>query len=209
MSGWQALQSRYEALSLRERAMIAGAVLVAIVAIWDLVFMESLRLSKSGLDSEMAALATAGSGAATADDSDPRHLAVVQAGELQTQLQHIDAQLTSTAEGFVSSQRMIEVLQDVLDRQQRLELVSIRNLPVTSLIAPPDGDTAGTAPYVHAIELVIDGRYVDILEYLAALEALPWKFRWKMLDLTTAGYPLNRVHIELSTLSMEATWLGV
>jgi MSHA biogenesis protein MshJ len=70
-------------------------------------------------------------------------------------------------------------------------------------------DALGQPPYVHAIEIVIDGQYADILDYLAALEALPWKFRWSSLDLTTAGYPLNRVRIELSTLSLDATWLGV
>ena len=62
---------------------------------------------------------------------------------------------------------------------------------------------------MHAIEIVIDGEYADILDYLAALEALPWKFRWTSLDLSTAGYPRNRVRIELSTLSLDSTWLGV
>jgi MSHA biogenesis protein MshJ len=62
---------------------------------------------------------------------------------------------------------------------------------------------------VHAIEIVIDGEYADILDYLSALEALPWKFRWTSLDLSTAGYPRNRVRIELSTLSLDSTWLGV
>ena len=48
-----------------------------------------------------------------------------------------------------------------------------------------------------------------MLNYLQALEALPWRFRWKTLDLTTKQYPVNRVRIELSTLSMDKTWLGV
>ena len=67
----------------------------------------------------------------------------------------------------------------------------------------------GLPPYVHAIEIVIDGQYADILDYLQALEALPWKFRWNSLDLSTTGYPRNRVRIELSTLSLDSTWLGV
>jgi MSHA biogenesis protein MshJ len=62
---------------------------------------------------------------------------------------------------------------------------------------------------VHSIEIVIDGQYADILAYLEALEALPYKFRWSTLDLSTAGYPRNRVRIELSTLSLDSTWLGV
>ena len=121
----------------------------------------------------------------------------------------LDAQLANTASGFVSSKRMIEVLHDMLDRQGRLALVSIRNLPVTGLIAAADPTAPARPPYVHAIEIVIDGQYADILDYLSALEALPWKFRWTSLDLSTAGYPMNRVRIELSTLSLDSTWLGV
>jgi MSHA biogenesis protein MshJ len=83
---------------------------------------------------------------------------------------------------------------------------------------PPESTAADNAasaepqpqpPYVHSIELVVDGQYSDVLDYLGQLEALPWKFRWTSLDLSTAGYPRNRVRIELSTLSLDSTWLGV
>jgi MSHA biogenesis protein MshJ len=104
---------------------------------------------------------------------------------------------------------MIEVLHDVLQRQGSLTLVSIRNLPVRSLIPPAKQDAPATAPYVHSIELVIDGRYADIQDYVHELETLPWKFRWSLLELSTRSYPLNRVRLSLSTLSMDATWLGV
>jgi MSHA biogenesis protein MshJ len=219
----RALIAKYEALTLRERAILVLAIVAVMVLSWDTMLMEPLRLKRSSLEAELATATTFGLTAQNADASDPRQLSITQAGELQRQLQSIDAQLASTASGFVSSQRMIEVLNDVLDRQGRLGLVSIRNLPVSSLIAPierTDDSAEGASgaapapavarpPYVHTIELVIDGQYADILEYLAALEALPWKFRWTSFDLSTAGYPRNRVRIELSTLSLDSTWLGV
>jgi MSHA biogenesis protein MshJ len=205
------LSARYEAMSLRERAIVVVAVLGVLVVSWDSMLMEPLRLKRIALDAELASASAFGVTAQSDDASDPRQLSITRAGELQTQLQTLDAQLANTASGFVSSQRMIEVLHDMLDRQGRLGLVSIRNLPVTGLIASADAD-AGAAPrppYVHAIEIVIDGEYADILDYLAALEALPWKFRWTSLDMSTQGYPRNRVRIELSTLSLDSTWLGV
>jgi MSHA biogenesis protein MshJ len=220
MASASPLLARFEALTLRERAIVVLALVGALVFFWDSVLMEPLRLKRAALESELATASAFGVKPQSADESDPRQLAMTRAGELQTQLQGIDAQLASTASGFVSSQRMIEVLNDMLTRQGRLELVSIRNLPVTSLIPDSGGgaDTAAGAdsapaparpPYVHAIEIVIDGQYTDILDYLAALEALPWKFRWNSLDLSTAGNPRNRVRIELSTLSLDSTWLGV
>jgi MSHA biogenesis protein MshJ len=70
-------------------------------------------------------------------------------------------------------------------------------------------ESAGGGPYVHTVELVIDGQYLDILDYLRALEALPWRFNWKVLELATRRYPLNRVTIQLTTLSMDKDWIGV
>jgi MSHA biogenesis protein MshJ len=212
--------AKYEALTLRERAILILAIVAVMVLAWDTMLMEPLRRERVTLDAELASATSFGLAAQDADASDPRQISITRAGELQRQLQSIDAQLASTASGFVSSQRMIEVLHDMLDRQARLGLVSIRNLPVSSLIAPVDHDGSATVagdvppaparpPYVHAIEIVIDGQYADVLAYLTALEALPWKFRWTSLDLSTAGYPRNRVRIELSTLSLDSTWLGV
>jgi MSHA biogenesis protein MshJ len=202
------LVKRFEALSLRERALVAGTILALVVAMWDTMLMEPLRRTRIALDAELNEASSFGVSAQSDNVDDPRQIALTRVGELQTQIGGLDARLTSTASGFVSSGKMIAVLHDMLAAQGELELVSIRNLPVTSLVPPAEGG-APQAPYVHAIELVIDGEYADILAYLAELEALPWKFRWSSLDLTTAGYPRNRVRLQLSTLSLDATWLGV
>jgi MSHA biogenesis protein MshJ len=204
-----ALAKKYEALSLRERAMVVLALLALVIALWDTYLMDPLRRARVGLEAELASASSYGVTATSADVSDPRQVSIKRAGELQTQLATLDSQLKSSARGFVSADRMIEVLHDVLDRQGRLDLVSIRNLPVTSLVPPVEAGAAPQPPYVHSIELVVDGQYSDVLDYLGQLEALPWKFRWTSLDLSTAGYPRNRVRIELSTLSLDSTWLGV
>jgi MSHA biogenesis protein MshJ len=204
-----AIAKRYEAMSLRERALVVLALLGLVIVCWDTFLMEPLRRTRLGFESELSNASAFGVTATSSDVSDPRQQSIKRAGELQTQLANLDSQLKSTARGFVSADRMIEVLHDMLDRQGRLELVSIRNLPVTSLVPAVDGSTEFHPPYVHSIEIVIDGQYADVLDYLAALEALPWKFRWTSLDLSTAGYPRNRVRIELATLSLDATWLGV
>jgi MSHA biogenesis protein MshJ len=214
-----ALMKKYEALSLRERGFVVLALLAVVIAAWDTYLMDPLRRARVGLEAELVSASSSGVTATSADVTDPRQVSIKRAGELQTQLATLDSRLKSSARGFVSADRMIEVLHDVLDRQGRLELVSIRNLPVTSLVPPeksatdasadPNASAAPEPPYVHSIELVVDGQYTDVLDYLGQLEALTWKFRWTSLDLSTAGYPRNRVRIELSTLSLDSTWLGV
>ena len=208
MSAPSPLLARFDKFSLRERALVALAILAALVGVWDVLFMQPLRNQRNALTTELATYNETIGSSEEADQADPHRAAIMRLSELQSQSQAIDAQLSSTASGFVPAPKMVEVVHDVLSRQQGLKLISIRNLPMTSLI-PPAAEAQGTAPYVHPIELVIEGDYGDVLNYLQALEALPWRFRWKTLDLTTKQYPVNRVRIELSTLSMDKTWLGV
>ena len=221
------LAKKYESLSLRERAMVSFAILGAAIFLWDSLFMESLRAQRLTLDSELTSAMAAGFVAGSADLSDPRQVNLQRAAHLQTQVQALDARIANTAIAFVPAADMVQVLTDVLDRQGRLDLVSIRNLPVISL-APPrpvdpnseapapaptpatEGDAVlGLPPYVHPIELIVAGEYADIVTYLAALEKLPYRLRWTSLELRTSGYPRNTVRIQLSTISLDATWLGI
>lgn len=223
------LAKKYESLSLRERAMVCFAILGAAIYLWDSLFMESLRAQRMALDSELTNAMVAGFVAGSADLSDPRQVNLQRAAQLQTQVQALDARIKSTAIAFVPAEDMVQVLNDVLDRQGRLDLVSIRNLPVVSLAPPrpvdPNAETPaavpapvpasaedavlGQPPYVHPIELIVAGEYTDIVAYLEALEKLPYRFRWTSLELRTSGYPRNKVRIQLSTISLDATWLGI
>ena len=201
------------------------AILGAAIFLWDSLFMDPLRLRRLAFEAELTQATAAGVVASSVDPNDPRQVNLQRVAELQTQVQSLDARIASTAVGFVSAEKMVQALYDVLDRQGRLELVSIRNLPVVSLAprkpADPNAETpaapvtqegepsVGPPPYVHSIELIIDGQYADVVTYLEALEKLPYRFRWNSLELRTSGYPLNRVRIQLSTISLDANWLGV
>jgi MSHA biogenesis protein MshJ len=190
----------------RERLLIFVALLALVLTVWDRLLMRPLRDVTRSFQAQIAA---ADLSATSVDDgSDPHRTALLRAGELQLRSEQLNSQISGSARGFVPATRMIEVLHDVLRRQGGLSLVSIRNLPVQSLI-PPAAEAPPAPPYVHSIELVIDGSYADIQAYVHELEALPWKFRWSLLELSTRQYPVNRVRLSLSTLSMDAIWLGV
>lgn len=208
ITSFRQLADLFNARAMRERLLIVAALLAVLLAAWDALLMEPLRHDTRALTAELESF-TRDPGQAMRDNDDPRQQAMRRAGELQLQSRNLDAQVAGTASGFVPAREMTQVLHDVLGRQTRLTLVSIRNLPVRSLIPPAAETDRGTAPYVHSIEVVIDGPYADVQAYVRALEELPWKFRWNLLDLATRDHPVNRVRLELSTLSMDATWLGV
>lgn len=214
--------SRFNAMTLRERALVAVGVLALLVLAWDQFLMNPLRHRQKALTGEidttratLASLTDAIEGRAR---DNPMSAAMQKKQSLTLSLAAVDAQLQSESAGLISPDRMLEVLRDVLNRQHGLRLVSMRNLPVVSLVPPAESSEPGkretkpqatTGPYVHSMEIVLEGGYLDVLAYLKSVEALPWRFYWQLLDLKTDTYPVNRVRIRLNTLSMDKEWLGV
>lgn len=206
------LVARFDAMNIRERGLISFALLAAIVMLWDLAFMQPLNArrvaSAAELESLQKSISTSAAAAEASAASDPMTHALARQRAVQTSLDAVNVELASASAGLIPPERMVEVIHDVLGKQRNLKLVTLHNEPVASLIKIEAGGIE-TGPYIHPVELVVEGRYLDVLEYMRALEALPWNFRWKILELETVDYPINRVRVELSTLSMDKEWLGV
>lgn len=214
--------ARFNQLSLRERGLIAGGLVAVFVMGWDGAMMEPVRKREAAASAELQSIADASAALETANDGnapDPTEQALEQERSLRAALDGVNAELASASAGLIPPERMVDVMHDVLNRQRGVRLVSLRNRPVESLAAPAQLDpsqpaaapsaTSLSGPYVHPVELTIEGGYLDVLAYLQALEALPWRLYWKVIEIETQDYPLNRARIELSTLSMDKEWLGV
>jgi MSHA biogenesis protein MshJ len=64
-------------------------------------------------------------------------------------------------------------------------------------------------PFLHPVELVVDGDYASLVTYLRALESLPWRIHWQQLELKTGDYPVNRVRIVIGALSLSPDWIRI
>jgi MSHA biogenesis protein MshJ len=209
---------------MRERSIVLAAAVGLVIVIFNHLLTHPLDVRRAQLLSQLSELQSglpqAPSG--TADGTDPT-IAYTTAAELKTRLDAVDAQLSAQSAGMIPPKRMSEVIHDVLRLQHGVKLVSLRSLPAIKL--PPDSPEQAAAaasadgtpqappgthpPYVHAVEVVLEGQYLDVLSYLESLEALPWHFYWRRLDLTAAQHPINRVTVELGTVSMDSEWLDL
>jgi MSHA biogenesis protein MshJ len=209
-----AMVSRFDRMTLRERVLIFIAVLAVALVFWQSAFMEKLTQREKTLSLELQELQENVSRTSRATEAvsnaDPTTVALRRLEERQKALDAIDKKLAAESAGLIPPAQMVQVVHDVLKHQHGLTLVSLRNLPVAPLVsAANEAGVSESGPYLHPVELVIEGRYLDIVAYLHALEGLPWRFYWRVLELETKTYPLNRVRIELSTLSLDKEWIGV
>jgi len=110
---------------------------------------------------------------------------------------------------------MAALLEQVFNRNGRLQLASMTTLPVTLLIEPlPEAASSPAAAqepkmYKHGVQITVRGSYADLLQYLTALEKLPTRMFWGEAKLRVVQYPTAELTLALYTLSLDKTWLQV
>lgn len=110
---------------------------------------------------------------------------------------------------------MAQVLEQLLARTSRMTLHALRTLPPES-VTPSDARPATATPeapaaqiYKHGVELELGGTYLETLNFLQAVEALPWRFFWDRIEFTVQAHPEGRVKLTLYTLGLQEGWIGV
>lgn len=63
--------------------------------------------------------------------------------------------------------------------------------------------------YKYAVRISVKGSYFAVVDYLAQLEQLPWRFYWDFIDYEVDSYPQARIILEVYTLSVDKGVLGV
>jgi MSHA biogenesis protein MshJ len=208
--------ARINRASLRERALLFTAAVALLSMLWNQLLMVPLAARTTALahslDEAHTRLSAAASGHAP-DSLVDRYTALkLRETALRAAVADTDAQLADAQAGMIAPKEMVAVLTDVLGHQKGLTLVLLRNLAVEPLLPPlaqsQSGSTPPMGPYLHPVEIVVRGNYLDVLAYLQELESRPWGFLWRRFEYTTsADGPEYR--IQFATLSMQSNWLGV
>jgi MSHA biogenesis protein MshJ len=212
MKHWHTALARVNRASLRERGLLFAAGVLVLVTLWQQGLMGPLDARRARLEGSLNAALKHPGDAGTDGLADEYVSLRTRELALEQEIGAVDGELQEAERSLVSPQQMVAVLTDVLKAQTRLQLVQLKNLPVQSLEAAATSTASaapdGVGPYLHPVELVVRGGYLDVLSYLQALEASPWAFQWRRFEFTTdeAG-PAYR--IQFLTLSMDPTWIGV
>lgn len=211
------LVAKVDAMSLRERALIFAAFAFALVSLINTFFLDPLlaqqrRLSSQvvqqqermkDIQSQLAQLLQA----KQADQDAPQR---VRINTLREQIRQGDAFLKERQDGLVAPERMAQLLEQVLARNGRLQLVALDTLPVTDFADNARGAAgAGRQMYQHGVQITVRGTYADLTQYLQGLERLPVRMFWGMAKMDVVKYPQAELTLTLYTLSLDKTWLQV
>jgi len=218
------LLERIDRRSLRERGLIFGGGVALIYVAWQALLMDPVTARARAAEQRLVEVRRRGQAAdeaGLAASQDPAVAAAARNRALAERLRQVDAELAAAAEGYVAPERMTELVRGLLAAQQGLRLLSLRNLPAESLSRPagaaaePAGipgaapAPADRGPFLHPVEIVVEGDYLSVVGYLHELEKLPWRIHWQRLELLAGDYPSNRVRIVIGALSLSRDWMAV
>jgi MSHA biogenesis protein MshJ len=74
-------------------------------------------------------------------------------------------------------------------------------------VATPTVVKAPDLLYRHGVELTLRGSYLDMVDYMHALETLPTQLFWGKAQLDAEDYPNVRLTLTLYTLSLDPKWM--
>ena len=199
-----AVIDKLNALSPRERLLITVTTLTFIVAIWYLVVLEPLSREATDTKKRLSELQER---LLTANDTlEEQVLRLTGDGaEQQREMTALLNQLEQDSD-LIEPDQMARILEGMLMRQTDLSLVHVQNLPAEAIQV--DDEEGAPVFYRHGLEIEVEGSYSAAVDYLMAVEALPWHLYWQLLDIEVLEYPRNRIRIEVATLSLDEEWIG-
>ncbi|MEX2524898.1 MAG: hypothetical protein WD750_08070 [Gammaproteobacteria bacterium] len=227
--------ARIDDLSVRERAAVFIAIIAVIFFIWDSYLMSTLdnreRTLKAQIQqkqSEQAALNAELQILIAGRQEDPNRENREKLASLRTEMDEVKAEVMKSTKHLISPNKMAVVLENVLNKTRGLELVEVKGLGSSTLVAADkktvkdaggnessanaDKETEGNGElanaYKHGLRVVFNGSFMATLDYIRELEALDNEFIWDNLKFEIIEYPDGQVSITVFTLSLDRNWIG-
>ena len=216
----------FDALSLRERSMVflaAAAVLIFLFYFWLLnPMLASYARLGAGITQTHTMLSTVDQEIAltvAAHSVDPDQAARARLESLLKENTNLSVGLRQMQHGLVAPERMVSLLESLLRQHAQLHLVSLTTLPGDTVGAAPPAPAATTsaektvaAPAVlhrHGVEVVVQGSYGEMVNYMQALQTMPTQVFWGKAHLDASSYPAVTLSLTLYTLSMDEKWMAL
>lgn len=224
---WELARTRIDDMSLRERAMIFAAAGFVVISLINSILLDPLLAKQKILSAqviqqqekmkELQAAIQSLLQAKRDDESSPLRMHTAQ---LKQQLQDQDGYLQNRRNRLVEPDKMAGLLKQVLGKNDGLQLVEMKTLPVSPLIERSEAaNGAGQAAahehdgqkqiFKHGVQISVRGGYLELLRYVSALERMPAQMFWGGVSLNVEQYPYSVLTLTLYTLSLDEIWLTV
>ena len=216
---WQHFCDWFNARNERERILILAVSIVALISLWVVLISDPQNLQREQLKNQHInlmnqekAIQLQIDAIITRSQKDPNKGNEQKIIQLLKSIETINVSLQQKMRGFVDPSRMASVLEDVLKQDSELQLIRLESLPAEFIFADTtqkEQVKSQAGLFRHGFKIELHGSYLHTLAYLKALEELPWDFYWDGIDVEIIKYPQAKIILNLHTLSLKESWIGV
>ncbi|MDH3763550.1 MAG: hypothetical protein OEU50_21450 [Gammaproteobacteria bacterium] len=209
---------RFDAWTIRERALVAGVLIVAIVFLWWSYHAAPMMAEIENRQSENQRIGSEIENTRLVVASIRQRIAAgvheekeLQLARLIDELSAVEEQLRVTTIELVDPEKMFQLMNELVYRDSKLTLLSLKRREVRAAIpsTEPERTDEEAGIYRHVLELQFSGKYLDILRYMQSMEALDWKLLWDEIEISAEEAPKVVVKLVMSTLSTRKEWVGI
>jgi len=198
---------RIDNLELRERILLLAASVAVMFLLTDTLLLQPTLKAQQvarqeiiDLEVKLNSLRQNAQLLSVQMDSDPTASRRQKRDRLTTELGDLDTQITTQLGALVEPAQAAQLLEQLLGSHPGLKLATLNasSEPLDDLELDQQTEAPGLARY--QLDMVVKGGYLDLLNYLQSLEAMPWKFFWKQVDFQATEHPHAETRLQLYTL---------
>ena len=226
---WRKWALKVDGMKLREQVLVFAVGVMLVLVLANLFLLAPLLEKQKKLSEKIAQQQDKLTGMAQeilqarrSAQLDPDAASRNRLQAIQLKSVQLSTALLVMQKGLVGPDKVALLLESILKAHGRLQLLSLKTTGGSHLnqagvtdsapagkAAPAPG--AKTAPasllYRHDVDIVVRGRYLDLIEYLNTLETMPTQLFWGNVTLAVDAYPQATLTLSLYTLSLDQKWI--
>lgn len=211
---WISLEERFGEMSAREKVLIALCGLVVVIMLLFTLILEPKLNEIISNERQLSNLKQANQKIEIDTlriqaqlKKDPNAEIDRAISNLLTESQHLSMQLAEIIEHLITPSQMAELLENVLEQQSGIHLLSLQTLPSEPITEDKEASQY-SGYYVHPVRMELTGDYFSIANYLNKLESLPASYYWRSFSYKVEEYPKAKLVLEVYTLGSREEFIG-
>lgn len=202
----QELMEKYRALSEREKVLVLMTTHVVISSVYVLLIAtpiwtpaEANRKQAAATETSVLRMQEHLKRLRESTQIDPNAAVLDDLEKIKRQQSVINDRIHERTDTLVSQSEMTQVLENLLDQESGMELISMQNLPGENIVL--NSNFSDVQIYRHGVVLKMLTDFPSLVSYLNRLDAMNWKLYWKLLEYRVEDYPDGKLTLEVYTLN--------
>jgi len=206
---------KVDALSSRERVIIAVTLIATIFGIYDQLMLNPFLEKRESVQQEMASLAPEVERIGKEIESlveqqkrDPNVKLREKIDNKKNRIKTLDGIIRNETRRLIDPERMPQILGYLLSRKSALAIESVKSVSGEPIYFD-EGRKEESGLFKHDLSISLEGTYYQVQEYLEHIENMAEQIYWDDMEYEAKQYPIGRLSLNVHTLSTSKELIGV